>query len=163
VPNDITITCVTYLSLDVFEASFCPTDEDFEARSRLNPVYDYAARHWGHHVHAASTEMEQLILDFLDNEAKVSASSQAMMVSRSYYGYSQRVPRQMTGVHKSTDEEATALDKLRKALGDIRHLQDANKNLSRIIRDTWKFRSALRLWWRLVYLDDLSQRRVLFL
>jgi hypothetical protein len=29
----------------------------------------------------------------------LSASSQAKMVSRSYSGYSQRVPRQITGVH----------------------------------------------------------------
>ena len=35
----------------------------------------------------------------------------------------------------SMTEETTTLDKLQKALSDIRHLQDANKNLSRIIRD----------------------------
>ena len=100
-PREISrVTCVTYLSFDAFETGFCPTDEEFEARLRLNPLYDYAARNWGHHARAASTEVEQLILDFLESEAKVSASSQAMMASRSYYtGYSQRVPRQMTGVH----------------------------------------------------------------
>ena len=44
---------------------------------------------------------------------------------------------------KSMDEEATALDKLQKALGDIRHLQDANKNLSQIIRDMEIGREAM--------------------
>jgi hypothetical protein len=44
---------------------------------------------------------------------------------------------------KSMDEEATVLDKLQKALGNIRHLQDANKNLSQIIRDMEIGREAM--------------------
>jgi ankyrin repeat protein len=43
-----------------------------------------------------------LILGFLESEAKVSASSQVLIASRLYSDnsdYSQRVPRQMTGVH----------------------------------------------------------------
>ena len=96
---DITATCVTYLSFDVFAVSFCQTDKDFEERLQLNALYDYAARNWGHHARAAVAEVNGSILDFLENEAKVSASSQAMMASGSYYGYSQRVPRQMTGIH----------------------------------------------------------------
>jgi hypothetical protein len=39
------------------------------------------------------------MLDFLKSEAKVSGSSQAMMASRSYYGYGQQAPTQMMGVH----------------------------------------------------------------
>ena len=91
--------CLSYLSFSTFETGFCPTDEEFEARLQLNPLYNYAARNWGHHAYAASTEVEQLILDLLESEAKVSSSSQAMVASRDYYGYSQRVPRQMTGAH----------------------------------------------------------------
>jgi hypothetical protein len=67
----------------------------------INPLYDYAARNWGYHVSAA-LEAEKLILDFLKSERKISSSSQAMMVSRRYMddsGYSQRVPKQMTGLH----------------------------------------------------------------
>ena len=100
-------TSVTYLSFDIFKTGFCLTDEEFEERLQLNPLYDYAARNWGHHARAASTEvewvkMEQLILSFLESEAKVSACIQAMMASKEYLsnsGYSQRVPRQMTGIH----------------------------------------------------------------
>src|SRR5271154_5894157 len=97
--TDITVTCVTYLSFETFATGFCATDEEFEARLQLNPLYDYAARNWGHHARAATTEVVQLILGLLESEAKVSGSSQAMMASRKYSGYSQRVPRQMTGVH----------------------------------------------------------------
>jgi hypothetical protein len=95
--TDITVTCVTYLSFDTFATGFCSTHEEFEARLQLNPLYDdYAARNWGHHARAATTEVVQLILGFLESESKVAGSSQAMMASS---GYSQTVPRQMIGVH----------------------------------------------------------------
>jgi ankyrin repeat protein len=98
---DIVKTCVTYLSFDAFNAGFCLTNKEFETRLQLNPLYDYAARNWGYHARTASTEVEQLILDLLESEVKVSASSQAMMASNEYrHGdYSQAVPKQMTGVH----------------------------------------------------------------
>jgi Ankyrin repeats (3 copies) len=97
--RDIATTCVTYLLFNTFETGFCPTDKKFEERLRLNPLYDYAARNWGHYTHETSTEVEQLILDLLESEAKVCASSQAMMTSRTYSNYSQIIPRQVTGVH----------------------------------------------------------------
>jgi hypothetical protein len=100
--TDITGTCVTYLSFNSFATGFCPSDEEFEVRLRLNPLYDYAARNWGYHACAASTDVQHSILGFLENEAKMASSSQAMMASKHYEGdsgYSQRVPRQMTGVH----------------------------------------------------------------
>ncbi|KAF2195041.1 hypothetical protein K469DRAFT_543196 [Zopfia rhizophila CBS 207.26] len=101
VQTEITETCVTYLSFYAFEAGFCPADRVFEARLHLNPLYDYAARNWGHHAHGNSIEADQLIVDFLESEAKVAASSQAIMVSQNnrYGYYSQRVPQQMKGVH----------------------------------------------------------------
>ncbi|KAH6714366.1 hypothetical protein BKA61DRAFT_438732, partial [Leptodontidium sp. MPI-SDFR-AT-0119] len=46
----IATTCVTYLSFSAFEAGYCETDDELEERLRLNPVYDYAARNWGHHA-----------------------------------------------------------------------------------------------------------------
>ncbi|KAH0563399.1 hypothetical protein GP486_002033 [Trichoglossum hirsutum] len=100
---DITNVCVTYLSFDVFETGFCQSDREFEARLQTNVLYDYAARYWGYHACAASTRegsiKEDLILNLLKSRAKVSATSQAMMASRSYSGYSQRVPGKMTGIH----------------------------------------------------------------
>jgi ankyrin repeat protein len=96
--GDITTTCLTYLSFDTFETGFCPSDEDFEERLQQNPFYSYAARNWGCHALAASFEVEQLVLDFLENGAKVSGSSQALIASGNYFGYSQNTP-EMTGVH----------------------------------------------------------------
>ena len=98
----VTMTCITYLSFKTFESGFCQTDEDFEERLQLNPLYNYAAQNWGNHARTASLEVEQSILDFLWSEAKVSASVQVLIASRNYggySGYSQNVPRQMIGVH----------------------------------------------------------------
>jgi hypothetical protein len=98
--TDITKTCITYLLFDAFETGFCLTDKEFEARLQSNVLCDYAARNWGYHACRSSTEdVKLLILDLLESQTKVSACSQAMMASRSYSGYSQRVPRQMTGMH----------------------------------------------------------------
>ena len=98
----ITMTCVTYLSFEIFESGFCQTDEEFEERLQINPFYDYAARNWGHHALTAPLEIKQLILDFLRNDAKVSASTQVLFTSESSWrgsGYSQDVPRGAIGVH----------------------------------------------------------------
>ena len=98
----IAMTCVTYLSFNVFESGICRTDGEFEKRLQIYPLYGYAVRNWGHHARTASLEIEQLILDFLWNEAKVSASSQALIALRISWrnsGYSQEVPRRMIGVH----------------------------------------------------------------
>ncbi|KAH7195011.1 hypothetical protein BKA60DRAFT_407727, partial [Fusarium oxysporum] len=40
---NILITCLTYLSFDVFESGFCRTDEEFEERMWQNPFYSYSA------------------------------------------------------------------------------------------------------------------------
>jgi hypothetical protein len=99
--KDIAATCVTYLSFDIFNLGFCSTDQEFETRLQLYPLYRYAAQNWGHHVHAASTILTQPITNLLKSEPKVSACSQAMMVSDRYHyeGYSQGAPKQTTAVH----------------------------------------------------------------
>jgi hypothetical protein len=98
--SDITKTCVTYLSFNNFGSGFCQTDAEFEERLRLNPFYDYAAHNWGHHAQQAST-LCQKVVDFLQCEMKVEAASQALMAVKYSWnpGYSQKIPRQMCGLH----------------------------------------------------------------
>ncbi|KAH7159331.1 hypothetical protein DER46DRAFT_382893 [Fusarium sp. MPI-SDFR-AT-0072] len=100
VESDITTTCVTYLSFDVFDSGFCPTDEEFEERLKLNPFYVYCAHYWGDHARELPT-LSQEIITFLESGAKVEASSQALMVERDLWEpqYSQKVPRKMSGIH----------------------------------------------------------------
>ncbi|KAI1092560.1 ankyrin repeat-containing domain protein [Rostrohypoxylon terebratum] len=97
----VATTCITYLSLNTFGEGFCETDDLFEERLQSNQLYEYAAQNWGHHARVAHIEVENLVLDFLQTESKVLGSSQAMMATQDYryHGYSQDVPRQITGVH----------------------------------------------------------------
>ncbi|RYO96852.1 hypothetical protein DL765_011425 [Monosporascus sp. GIB2] len=99
--SNITETCVTYLSFSIFENGFCQTDEDFEMRLQSSQLYDYAAHNWGHHAREAST-LHQEVIYFLESKAKVEASSQALMAAKRFpehSGYSQEVPRYITGLH----------------------------------------------------------------
>jgi hypothetical protein len=97
--TDIAKICVTYLPFDAFECGFCQSDEEFETRLQSNSLYDYAARNWGHHIRESDAQC--LNAAFVRSEAKASACSQAMMVSLEcrYHDYSQRVPKQMKGLH----------------------------------------------------------------
>lgn len=99
--TDITKICVTYLSFSVFESGYSRSDEEFEKRLHSNPLYIYAAQNWGHHARVASLPCQEA-LDFLLCKAKVEASSQALIVDNRYkwnLEYSQRFPRNMTGLH----------------------------------------------------------------
>ena len=59
----------------------------------MNQLYNYTARNWGHHVSGSC----QLVTSFLEDEPKVEASSQALLVDDTRY--SQDFPMQMTGLH----------------------------------------------------------------
>ena len=103
--TDIAETCVTYLSFDAFEGGYCVTDEAFNERQRLNPLYGYAAQNWGHHARESSTtgqssiRLRKLIIDLLENAAKSSACSQALLPLKAYTWYSRGVPKVKTGQH----------------------------------------------------------------
>ncbi|KFZ16434.1 hypothetical protein V501_02227 [Pseudogymnoascus sp. VKM F-4519 (FW-2642)] len=99
--TDIARICVTYLSFNDFKTGICQTDEEFEERLQSNPLYDYASHNWGHHARKGVTLIPQ-VTSFLEKKAQVEASSQALLVLKFYLsdlGYSQRYPRQMTGLH----------------------------------------------------------------
>jgi len=79
----------------------CRNNNEFEQRLQLNKLYDYAAHNWGYHAQAASTLIPEVI-KFLERKAQREASSQALLAVKltpSHRGYSQRFPRQITGLH----------------------------------------------------------------
>ena len=97
----IAVTCLTYLSFDIFEKGYCPSDELLEARQQQNALLDYAARNWGNHAYG---DVEQAIqkstLKFLKSDTKVSCSAQIMLLSKGRYpNYSQKIPKDVTGMH----------------------------------------------------------------
>ncbi|KAI8624059.1 hypothetical protein F5Y19DRAFT_337792 [Xylariaceae sp. FL1651] len=96
----IAATCTTYLSFHEFKTGYAKTDEKFEERLKSHYFYAYAARNWGYH----SREVPdcQNILSFLRKPAQVEASSQLLLMADDRYkwpGYSQRTPKNMTGLH----------------------------------------------------------------
>lgn len=98
--KDIAKTCVTYLLFSTFKNGFCPTDDEFKARLRLNPLYEYAAQNWAHHASTGSIEEDELILAFLQSDAAVSASSQVLLsIFRTYHKYGKWQPSEIRGVH----------------------------------------------------------------
>ncbi len=99
--TNLTTICVSYLSFGRFESGICQNDDEFERRLQSNKFYDYAAHNWGHHARAASTSC-QGVIEFLQKQAHVEASSQVLMASKRYLDeveYSQKGPKQMTGLH----------------------------------------------------------------
>jgi ankyrin repeat protein len=100
--KDIAITCLHYLSFDAFLDGYCSSDEMFEARLNQNPLFDYAARNWGHFALGnAERSVQDLAFKFLKDDSKVSGLSQALLISEDYRypGYSQSPPRQFSGMH----------------------------------------------------------------
>lgn len=81
--HDIARTCVTYLSFDNFESGYCVNDDEYRERLRLNKLYDYASQYWGHHALKCSTSIPEVI-DFLEREKQVQASSQVIAASMPY-------------------------------------------------------------------------------
>jgi ankyrin repeat protein len=96
--TNITTICVSYLSFDEFESGICQNDKEFEQRLQSNKLYDYASHNWGYHAQEASISC-QGVIEFLQKPAQVEASNQALMAVRPWYRYSQKVPKQMTGLH----------------------------------------------------------------
>jgi ankyrin repeat protein len=96
----MTRVCLTYLSLSVFDSGFCETDEELEGRLESYPLYGYAAQNWGHHARNTLPLCSEA-LNFLNCEPKVEASNQALVLKHDLKkpGYSQQVPRQVTGLH----------------------------------------------------------------
>ncbi|KAL2865239.1 uncharacterized protein BJX67DRAFT_382980 [Aspergillus lucknowensis] len=97
--NHIAKACVTYLSLDAFNM---PPTTDAALRYRLqrHPLYDYAARNWGHHAREGSAGGDHLILEFLRSESKVLATGRVLLAEHDNgYLSSCDTPKGTTGMH----------------------------------------------------------------
>ncbi|TVY33521.1 Ankyrin [Lachnellula occidentalis] len=98
-------SCLTYLAFDAFEAGPTPTGDGFDARLRSNALYEYAALNWGHHARlAASIEVDTLIFSLFESQAKLSSSTQVLVVESNFNYYENVEPRQdaaeiISGMH----------------------------------------------------------------
>jgi len=63
---EITWTCLTYLSYDVFSEGPCTHDESLSRRLDKYPLLQYAAHHWGDHARGEpELKLQESILTFL--------------------------------------------------------------------------------------------------
>ncbi|KAF5857293.1 hypothetical protein ETB97_005977 [Aspergillus alliaceus] len=98
--EEITLVCLTYLSFDTFKSGMCGSDKEFESRLDQNKLLDYASRHWGQHARTVQEQVSEIALPFLQDNGLIDCATQAMAVSNyKYQGYSQKGPRQSTGLH----------------------------------------------------------------
>ncbi|KAK6525843.1 hypothetical protein TWF281_010887 [Arthrobotrys megalospora] len=95
--TNITEICVTYLSYDIFEGPSL-TKEDFEARLKSCPLYEYAANYWGYHAGISSIGNTPLVMVFLEKRGAVSACGQ-VLISPSFYRHINAKLEGWTGVH----------------------------------------------------------------
>jgi hypothetical protein len=72
---DIALTCVTYMTFDVFKDGFCSSDEEFEARLESNPFYHYASQNWGHHAFRLTPKLRKKLLELFQKEPSISAAT----------------------------------------------------------------------------------------
>ncbi|KAF4431022.1 camp-dependent kinase catalytic subunit [Fusarium acutatum] len=78
----VTSVCVQYLLFKYFRSGLCTEYQDLKLRLKHYPLYDYAARNWGHHALVSSPQPRKLLLKLLYDESKLMASNQARMASK---------------------------------------------------------------------------------
>ena len=99
--QEISRTCLTYLSFDVLAKGPCSTAREMDHRLRELPFFDYASKHWGDHVRESNDEyIHRLTLQFLEDNANLMSSVQrwcnTMIQGREYL---QRFPKALSGIH----------------------------------------------------------------
>ncbi len=81
---EIVRTCLTYLSFDEFGQGPCHQDRDLMVRRKRWPLLRYAVSKWGQHARQGAEETcRDLIISFLSQDAKLSASIQLLWVRKS--------------------------------------------------------------------------------
>jgi ankyrin repeat protein len=97
----IAMTCLVYMSFNVFAESYCENDEEMWIRVHQYPFLRYAAQHWGDHARGDLEEViEELALKFLRNNTKVISSNQIRTLQGPWFlGYPRNPPGSVTGLH----------------------------------------------------------------
>ena len=98
--QEIAETCLTYLLFNDFKDGYCSTDKALETLLQKNPLLDYAARYWAHHVHTLTVPVMEMALKFLADASRTALSFQVINLSPyRYSGYSQGPSKHVSGLH----------------------------------------------------------------
>lgn len=100
IPNaetSIAITCLTYISSDVFTRDPCIDCNVMKIHLQQHPLLDYAARHWPEHVCSSpKMEVKDLVLRFLEKEPNRRCCS---LLDSGIFRCISRSPRHETALH----------------------------------------------------------------
>ncbi|MCJ1392629.1 hypothetical protein MMC18_005499 [Xylographa bjoerkii] len=93
----ILAACIKYMDFEEFGTGFCEDSWSFRTRLDENALLDYVARFWGYHAWIAKEgPTEDKLLDFLQDNAKVSCFGQVMFQDNGLkFGFSANI----TGMH----------------------------------------------------------------
>jgi Ankyrin repeats (3 copies) len=98
--QEIGNACLTYLLFNDFKDGYCSTDEALESLLNQNPLLDYAARHWAHHVCTLTEPVTEVALKFLADTSRTTLSFQVMNIGPYHYpNYSQGYSKRVSGLH----------------------------------------------------------------
>ena len=102
----IALTCLTYISFDVFEAGPCISDIEFKIRQLEYPFYSYASKNWSDHVHQdTGRTCMNLALNLLLNGSLVLSSYEASLNRFTrIIGRSKGISWSVTGLHLAASQ-----------------------------------------------------------
>jgi ankyrin repeat protein len=97
---DITSTCLTYLSFDVFRSGSCSDGAQYSSRLRAYPFFEYAAQYWGRHAFSVQEEVFDMVCAALFDKGLSSSMSQILHVTgRRHSNYRQINPQTRDILH----------------------------------------------------------------
>jgi ankyrin repeat protein len=79
---DITRTCLTYMSFNVFNSGHCSYFTDYKERLDKYPFLEYAAQYWGRHAISVQDAAFDLVCATILDQGLLSSVSQVLDVSR---------------------------------------------------------------------------------
>ena len=94
-------TCLKYLSFDVFNEGPCPDDVSLAERLQQHRFADYAARYWGLYLKGKlETDLSEQILQYLEDEKRTSSTIQISWQPRlTYKGCYDAFPKKVPKLH----------------------------------------------------------------
>lgn len=117
--EDITATCVAYLSFDVFRGGPCTSQLAYEERQPSFPLHPHAARNWGHHAKRATT-IHPDWLELLGSGSRLDAMNQVVFPrwgSNVQVAPHRNFVRGGTGLHQAVHFDFVALARRLISLG----------------------------------------------
>ncbi|OGM48268.1 hypothetical protein ABOM_002077 [Aspergillus bombycis] len=97
--EDMSVTCIRYLSLQPFKSGPCQNIQALRARQASYVFLKYAGAHWGHHARPVQTAIADTAVSFLLDRALVSSSIHVPFPSAVKAGVVKELPLEATGLH----------------------------------------------------------------